>query len=254
MVVTTKKNSDEPTEDAEAIAEETVEVVLSKDEPPVSKDEPPVSEGVVDEGDVAEGEDIEAAEEAADAEVDEYADADAPVGGDLDWVGGEPAGTSRGLKGWLLVGGLAVLVTALLISTGVLGWLQWQSYHLNKEREELNRAAASYALVLTSIDSNNINENFDAVLDGATGEFKDMYSESSEKLRQLLVDNKASAHGQVVESAVQSVGDGEGVVLLFIDQAVSNTNVPDPRLDRSRMKMTMKYVDGRWRASKVELP
>ncbi|HSA41367.1 MAG TPA: hypothetical protein P5061_12180, partial [Mycobacterium sp.] len=93
--MTTKKNSDEPSEDAEAIAEETVEVVLSKDEPPVS-------EGVVDEGDVAEGEDIEAAEEAADAEVDEYADADVPVGGDLDWVGGEPAGTSRGLKGWLL--------------------------------------------------------------------------------------------------------------------------------------------------------
>jgi len=44
------------------------------------------------------------------------------------------------------------------------------------------------------------------------------------------------------------------LVLLFVDQAVSNMNTPDPRIDRSRMKMTMEYVDGRWRASKVELP
>ena len=43
-------------------------------------------------------------------------------------------------------------------------------------------------------------------------------------------------------------------VLLFVDQSVSNTNVPDPRIDRSRVKMTMEYADRRWRASKVELP
>ena len=44
------------------------------------------------------------------------------------------------------------------------------------------------------------------------------------------------------------------MVLLFVDQSVSNTKLPDPRIDRSRMKMTLEKVDGRWRASKVELP
>ena len=39
----------------------------------------------------------------------------------------------------------------------------------------------------------------------------------------------------------------------FVDQSVSNTTVPDPRIDRSRIKMTMEKVDGQWRASKVEL-
>jgi Mce-associated membrane protein len=92
------------------------------------------------------------------------------------------------------------------------------------------------------------------VLDGATGEFKDMYSQSSTQLRQLLIDNKATAHGVVVESAIQSESKNKVVVLLFVDQSVSNTAVPDPRIDRSRVKMTMELVDGRWRASKVELP
>lgn len=120
--------------------------------------------------------------------------------------------------------------------------------------EQARQAAVSYAQVLTSIDANKVDDNFAQVLDGATGEFKDMYSQSSMQLRQLLIDNKASAHGVVLESAVQSATKNKAVVLLFVNQSVSNTNVPDPRIDRSRIKMTMEYVDGRWRASKVELP
>ena len=44
------------------------------------------------------------------------------------------------------------------------------------------------------------------------------------------------------------------MVLLFVDQSVTNTSMPDPRIDRSRIKMTMEHVDGQWRTSKVELP
>ena len=130
----------------------------------------------------------------------------------------------------------------------------WQEHQLEQASRQAQDAAVSYAQVLTSIDSNKVDENFSQVLDGATGEFKDMYSKSSMQLRQLLIDNKATAHGVVVESAVQSATKDKAVVLLFVDQSVSNTNVPDPRIDRSRIMMTMEYVDGRWRASKVELP
>jgi Mce-associated membrane protein len=42
-------------------------------------------------------------------------------------------------------------------------------------------------------------------------------------------------------------------VLVFIDQTVANSAAPEPRIDRSRIKMTMEKVDGRWRASKVQL-
>ncbi|HPZ94851.1 MAG TPA: DUF3329 domain-containing protein, partial [Mycobacterium sp.] len=108
--------------------------------------------------------------------------------------------------------------------------------------------------VLTSIDSDKVDDNFKQVLDGSTGEFKDMYSQSSVELRQLLVENKATAHGVVIESAVQEASKDKAIVLLFVDQSVSNTKLPDPRIDRSRMKMTMEMVDGQWRASKVELP
>lgn len=157
-------------------------------------------------------------------------------------------------RGRVLQGAVAAAFVVLLAAVGFLGWQLWQERQVAQAGEQARQAAADYAQVLTSIDSEKVDENFDAVLAGATGEFKDMYSKSSTELRQLLIDNKASAHGVVLESAVQSASKDKVVVLLFVDQSVSNTNVPDPRIDRSRIKMTMEHVDERWRASKVELP
>ena len=149
---------------------------------------------------------------------------------------------------------VAAAFAALLAGCGFLGWKVWDQQQLNQAREQAQQTAVAYAQILTSIDSNNVDDNFKQVLDGATGEFKDMYSQSSVQLRQLLVENKATAHGVVVDSAVQEASKNKAVVLLFVDQSVSNTKLPDPRIDRSRMKMTLEKADGRWRASKVELP
>lgn len=166
------------------------------------------------------------------------------------WVS-EPTPAARS---GVLVPALIGALLAALAGAGFFGWKFWQQHQLEQAREDAQRTAVSYAQVLTSVDSNNVDENFKQVLDGATGEFKDMYSQSSVELRQLLIENKATAHGVVVDSAVQSATKDKAVVLLFVDQSVANTKLPDPRIDRSRMKMTLEKADGRWRASKIELP
>ncbi|RWA15789.1 hypothetical protein MBRU_09575 [Mycolicibacterium brumae DSM 44177] len=243
--MTTKKNGNAKDTDETAEVTEVVDVAATDDDGDVTE--------------VVEAATVEAkTADAGDEVVDFDDEADAPVeeaDTELAWLGEQDseakASSSKRLIALIAAG---VLFVGLLASTGFLGYQYWNNTQLKNAASAAQRAAVAYALVLTSIDSNKVDENFAQVLDGATGDFKDMYSESSGKLRQLLIDNKATAHGQVVESAVQSNTKDEAVVLLFIDQAVSNTNVPDPRLDRSRMKMTMKYVDGRWRASNVELP
>lgn len=135
-----------------------------------------------------------------------------------------------------------------------LGWPLWQQHRLASAAAAGQHAAVDYAQVLTSIDSDKVDDNFDAVVNGATGEFKDTYTKASVQLRQLLIDNKATAQGTVVESAVQSKSRDKVVVLLMVNQSITNTTRPDPRVDRIRMKMTMQRVDGHWLASKVELP
>lgn len=211
--------------------------------------------------------------EDADERDDESADTpkDGDDGGEQTDEGGEQAdededdggllkrkrpGAERAKRPWrryLRRSALPALLVAALAVSGFLGWRQWQDHQLKAAGEQAQQAAIAYAQALTSVDSNKVDENFKQVLDGATGEFKDMYTQSSVKLRQLLIDNKATAHGVVVDSAIQSESTDRVVVLLFIDQTVTNTAAPDPRIDRSRIKMTMEKVDGRWRASKVQL-
>ena len=185
---------------------------------------------------------------------DDKTDDDQPTAEDVgaDAEAAVPASPAR-LRRGTTAAVLAVFVVLVSVS-GFLGWRLWQHQQVADAGQQARDAAVSYAQVLTSIDSDKVDENFDQVLAGATGEFKDMYSESSVQLRQLLIDNKATAHGVVVESAIQSAAEDRVVVLLFVDQSVSNASVPDPRLDRSRIKMTMEKVDGQWRAATVELP
>lgn len=150
--------------------------------------------------------------------------------------------------------GVAAIVLALTALSGYLGWQNKTDRDTHAAAAAARQAAESYAVTLTSVDSANLDANFAAVLDGATGEFRDIYAASSTKLRKLLIDHRAAGHGVVIDSGIKSASTDQVVVLLFVDQTVSNTEVPDPRVDRSRIVMTMQRVDGAWKAAKVELP
>ena len=136
----------------------------------------------------------------------------------------KPRWTKRALR-WAAVAAVAIVVAV----AGWEGWLLYQQHQKDVAAEQALDAATKYAVVLTSIDTNALDQNFTEVLDGATGEFKDMYAKSSTQLRQLLVDNKAAAHGVVIDAAVKSATTDKVEVLLFVDQSVTNFAVPDPR-------------------------
>jgi Mce-associated membrane protein len=241
-----------------------VAVTSEKDLETETTDEKPADEAVgeAEETDDAEESETEASVEELDEDAEDLEDDDEDAGDededdrplkgkrdkakDVTW-------RSRPWGQYLRRSALPLLLAAALLVSGFLGWKQWQAHQLNEAGEQARQAAIAYAGVLTSIDSNNVDQNLRQVLDGATGEFKDMYTQSSVQLRQLLIDNKATAHGVVVDSAIASESMGKVVVLLFIDQTVTNAQVPDPRIDRSRIKITMEKIDGRWKASKVQL-
>ena len=190
---------------------------------------------------------VDAAEGLADDPSDEDADSVESRAGDKPR---DQAGRRRRPVRWVAAGVLA----AVLAGAGCEGWLLFQQHLKDVAAAQALDAAKKYALALTSFDANAIDKNVTDVLDGATGEFKDMYTQSSAQLRQVLIDNKAAAHGTVIDAAVRSASKNTVQVVLFVDQTVSNAAAPQPQLDRSRVKMTMEKVDGRWLASKVELP
>ncbi|MFE3317103.1 hypothetical protein [Nocardia sp. NPDC059195] len=149
---------------------------------------------------------------------------------------------------------LGLVAVVALAAAAILGWQLREERAVDAAAAAALQAARAYAVTLTSVDSGRIDADFAAVLDGSTGEFRDMYTRSSGQLRELLQENKATGQGAVLESAVKSATETEVEVLLFIDQTVTNAASTDPRVDRSRVLMTMQLVDGRWLASRVYLP
>jgi Mce-associated membrane protein len=147
----------------------------------------------------------------------------------------------------------ALVFVAAIMVAAYLGWQLKQRNDTAAAGRAALAVAQSYAVTLTSVDTNNIDQNFNQVLNGATGEFKDMYSQSAAQLRQVLIDNKAMSKGTVVDAAIKSATKTKVEVLLFIDQSISNVVNPQPRIDRSRVAMTMELVDNHWLASKVDI-
>jgi Mce-associated membrane protein len=225
---------------------------LTEEDDPAGTETPPAD---IENPESAAGLDADEAIESLDENVEE---ADQPAGSldDADADADESASMASRRRRWFrrfLAAAVGIVFVAVL---GLSGFLAWQLKQHNDTAAASRAALATaqrYAVALTSIDTNNVDQNFTQVLDGATGEFKDMYSQSASQLRQVLIDNKAISKGIVVDSAVKSATKTKVEVLLFIDQSISNVVNPQLRIDRSRVAITMELIDNRWLASKVDL-
>ncbi|MED5810826.1 DUF3329 domain-containing protein [Mycolicibacterium sp. 050232] len=174
-------------------------------------------------------------------------------GEEVDQGGASPPAKTRRWVRDLVVIGLTLVFVGLAGAAGFFGWQYKQQRDVAAAGEAALAAAQQFATALTSINTNAIDNDFQQVIAGSTGDFKDTYSQSAGQLRQVLIDNKAASKGSVTDAAIKSASKDQVDVLLFVDQQISNTARPEPREDRSRVAVTMKLVDGRWLASHVEL-
>lgn len=196
-----------------------------------------------------------AAESDPEASDDTESSADADAESDPEAPGGGNEKDSAERPSWIryaAFGAIAAVLVGALVFSGIFGWKVWQQHKIDAAGEQALSVAIPYTETLTSIDSNDIDESFRKILNGATGDLKKDFTPASVQLRQLLLDNKASSHGKVVNSAIQFKSTDKVVLLMMVDQSITNTQRPDPRVDKSRMKITMEKIDGRWLASKLE--
>ncbi|MGH3969708.1 MAG: hypothetical protein ACRDTV_16715 [Mycobacterium sp.] len=165
-------------------------------------------------------------------------------------VGDEDHSAAAVRTRWLAA---AAVVAVLAGAGGYAGWRHFERHQTEVAAQQALAAAEKYATALTNFDSKSMNHNITEILNGSTGEFKDRFGKTHGPLWLVLLDHQAVARGHIVESAVKSASPNEVVVLLMINQSISNLDGPVPEIDRSRIKMTMDKIDGQWLVSKVEL-
>ncbi|MET9323573.1 hypothetical protein ABZX75_25795 [Streptomyces sp. NPDC003038] len=165
-----------------------------------------------------------------------------------------PARVGRG-RGTARVAALVALTLALA-ATATLGW-----YHREGERTDAARAAALTAArkaapVILSYDHRHLDRDFAAARTHLTGDFLDQYT----KTTKTVVAPTAATYQGVVKAtladpsaiSVVSASPDKAVILLFMNQITTSTQITTPRLDLNRVRMALVRTPQGWKVSAVD--
>ena len=186
-------------------------------------------------------------------------DADTRTGGsdapatapDGDPAAASDGGTARPRTGRATVG--VAVVVLLAVAAAVLGFLLLQEHRQDDLRRSAAEEASRLVVQLATYDHADVDANLDAVAAEATPGFAARYREVSDGLRDLLASGEGTSTGTVSHSAVESIDGDTAVVLVFLDQEVTNVTVPDGRVDFSRMVVTVVSDGDRWLLDDAQL-
>lgn len=146
-----------------------------------------------------------------------------------------------------------VLVVALAAVAGYFGWQYFDRVNVTKAQATALAAARTYASDLSTYDYRSLDRNFTKVTANSTGDFAQQYKKVSQNLTKLIQQYHATSKGTVVRAGVSEGTADRVVVVLFVDQQITNTNSPQARVDRNRMQMVLVKSNGRWLISDVAL-
>jgi Mce-associated membrane protein len=169
-----------------------------------------------------------------------------------------PANTADALRAWsprkriTIVSALAVLAASLW---GACVYLYLQT----TTTDRINTAQASAVNSANDLVPKILSYKFDSVdadlangLAGTTADFKNQFATLSTQLIAPAAKNQnivttATVNGTSVISATADKVD----LLVFIDQTTTSKDAAPPRLDGSRVRVTMSLVDSKWLISNL---
>lgn len=149
---------------------------------------------------------------------------------------------------WLLAGVLVVAAVAV----GVLGYNLHQENLQQQRDQDILAAARQEALNFVSIDYRNFDQDSKNVLAGATGDFKQQFSDQTQTLKSLVTANKAVSSGQVLQAGVVTANATNARVLVVADGTVANTAAPGGQVRNYRLQMDLVDQGGTWLTSDIE--
>ncbi len=149
---------------------------------------------------------------------------------------------------WILAVALAVAVTGV----GVLGYRVNQENDASRRDQAVLAAARQEALNFISIDYRKFDQDSRNVLSGATGDFKQQFTDEAKTLQNLVTTNKAVSSGQVLQAGVVSSSPSSARVLVVADAKVANTAAPSGQVRNYRLQMDLVEQDGQWLTSDIQ--
>jgi Mce-associated membrane protein len=158
-----------------------------------------------------------------------------------------------------LIGAIGLLVVLLLVGALVFSVLRINHEDsANSLRNSALSAAKTYGVYLSSYNYKDLTSPTAAwtqVDDHADAGFRRDFNKTSSTLKALLTQYDATATGKVVAAGIETLTSSRAVVLLFIDQTVTNTvQKPNSVTQPLRVELTMVRQGGRWLIDNLQVP
>lgn len=160
--------------------------------------------------------------------------------------------SARGLG--FLTWGLGVLLVALVAAILVLvRSAPAVDEELTADQREVAAAARTEALAFLTVDHRTMDPLVDAVLAGATGDFKEQYADQRARLVKEAKRTEAISTGEIVALGVGDMDADSATVLVAANSDVSNSRTGDePQTRYYRLRLDLVRVGDRWLTSNVQ--
>ncbi|WP_280481617.1 hypothetical protein [Nocardia cyriacigeorgica] len=214
------------------------------------------------------------ADPAADSERSAPAASDAGAGADADAGAGADAGADAAdgaIRGQGRSGDSADRITLrrnrviwsagaalVLAALGAAGYFAFRAERIQSRedaKEAARLAACEYAPVLADYNAQNLDTYFAAVLDGATGAWKEEFDATSKDLREVLTHGQVVSRPGEVQCAIESGDEHSARAVVVIGQSISSVGTQgQPREGQLAVTLSMRNVDGSWLVNDVSSP
>jgi Mce-associated membrane protein len=152
----------------------------------------------------------------------------------------------------------AALVLALLAAGGLAGWLYFTQYRPDTQTDDavaqsVVNAARDGTVALLSYKPDTLNQDFAAAKSHLTGDFLNYYDQFTKEVVTPAAQTKGvTTTAQVAGAAVSELNPDKAVVLVFINQATTSKERPDPAMASSSAKVSLAKVHGDWLITKFD--
>ncbi|MFC7449278.1 hypothetical protein [Rhodococcus daqingensis] len=166
------------------------------------------------------------------------------------------AGTVGQERGPRLTRRVIAGLAAALVLLGLLGWGSyaiWEGRQLEQSRTDALDAGRRYATDLATYSFENLDNNLSVVRGNSVGEFAGQYTQVASNLKDMIVQYKATSSAEIIAAGLAEADRDRAEVIVFLDQTVTNTNSPEPRVDRNRMRLSLVHEGGAWKLANVQL-
>ncbi len=151
-----------------------------------------------------------------------------------------------------------VLVLLLLVSGGLAAWLYFTEYRPDIQTDPaaaqtVVTAAREGTVALLSYKPQTLDQDFATAKSHLTGDFLNYYEKFTREIVTPAAKEKAvTTTAQVVGAAVSELHPDSAVVLVFVNQATTSKDRPDPSMSASTVLVSLTKANGRWLITNFE--